>query len=114
MRGSALAVVFVQTVEDSVPVRLRALSDLPLLANGPVPLRCPGNSVPNGSACFRVRALAFEDYATAYESSVEFQRSTAIVNPSLVPSAPLAVVEVDAPAAAAVDGAPGFEERAAL
>src|SRR5882724_3365268 len=91
MRGSALAVLFVQTVEDSFPVRLLALPDLPVLAYGPVPLRCPGNSVPNGSTCFRVRAFAFEHHATAYESSVEFQRSTTIVNPSLVPSAPLAV-----------------------
>src|SRR5438105_6903257 len=108
-RGSSSAVLFVQSVDDSFPFRLLALPDLPLLAYGPVPLRCPGNSVPNGSTCFRVWALAFEDHATAYESPVEFQRSTTIVNPSLVPSAPLAVVEVDAPAAAAVDGAPGFE-----
>src|SRR4029077_9850807 len=105
---------FVQTIEDSLPGRLLCLHDLPVLTYRPVRLRRPGNPMPNRSACFRVRALALKDHATVYKPPIELQRSATIINPSLVPSASIAVVEVDAPAAAAVDGAPRFKERAAL
>src|SRR6266851_1374786 len=111
--GGSLAAL-VETVEDSLPRRLLCLHHLPVLANRAIPLRCPGNTVPDGHIGFRVRALALENHAPTDQSPVELERSAAVVNPSLVPSVPAAVVEIDAPAAAAIDGRPRFKERTAL
>src|SRR6266404_2754019 len=111
--GGLLAAL-VETVEDSLPRRLLRLHHLPVLANRAIPLRCPGNTVPDGHIGFRVRALALENHAPTDQSPVELERSAAVVNPSLVPSVPAAVVEIDAAAAAAIDGRPRFKERTAL
>src|SRR5437016_801023 len=110
LRAGAL----IEAVEDGLPGRLRRIHHLPVLADGPVRLRRPGNPLTNGFAGLRVRAIALEDHAPAYHAPIELERSAAVVDPGLVPVARIAVVEADAPAAAAVDGAPGFEQRAVL
>src|SRR5580700_2994758 len=97
--GATCSSALVETVEDGLPRRLLRLHHLPVLANRAIPLRCPGNTVPDGNIGFRVRALALENHAPIDQSPVELERAAAVVDPSLVPSLPVAVVEIDAPAA---------------
>jgi len=104
--GNRLPAALVETVEDSLPCRLLSLHHLPVLAHGPILLWCPCYPVPDGGISLRVRALALENHAPADKSPIKFERSAAVVNPSLVPSVPTAIVEVNAPTATAVDRAP--------